>query len=346
MSMNSRNPRTLFLFGAAAAMLAAACGGGDEAASGKTRVTIYASIYENVIAKLDPAMEKAMPDLEIEWYQKGSEEVAAKVNAELAAGGTRADVLMTSDPFWYLELMKAGKLLPHASPAAGYVSREFTGEGSAFTTVRMPVVVVAFNAEKVPEAARPASFADLAEKEIPGGVTMGDPLSSGSAFTAVAALSAKYGWEYFEKLRAKKAVAAGGNGAVLQRLTSGEAGAGIILLENVLKARADNPSHPVQFVIPSDGVILVPSPAAVTADSKVPEAARRVVDFMLGEEGQRSIVEGFMYSLNEAVPPPAGGPAWSEIKDRQLVPWTPEYLASTHARREEIKKSFSKAMGE
>src|SRR4051812_11440105 len=75
-------------------------------------LTIYTSTYKEVIEIYKPELKKAFPDLDIEWYQAGSENVAAKVMAEMQGGGVNADMIMTSDLFFYQELKKSGQLLP------------------------------------------------------------------------------------------------------------------------------------------------------------------------------------------------------------------------------------------
>ena len=313
------------------------CGGGSE----RPTVTIYTSIYENVIASLDPVLAKAFPDVEVRWFQRGSEDVAARLNGEIAAGAVGADLVMTSDPFWYEELKEAGHLLAYKSPAAARVPAALNDPDAAFATVRVPVTVIVVNATRVPAAQRPRTFRELAEPAWARRVTMGDPNRSGSAFTAVAALAAKYGWQYFEGLRRNDVVAAGGNSAVLNRVVTGEKDAGIILLENLLQARAQNKDVPIEIVYPEDGVIPVPSPIAILKATRAPDAARRLYDFFLSDEGQRAIVGGWMYSPVDHIAPPAGARPWQDVYSTALLPWTPDYLRQTTRARDDIKRRFN-----
>src|SRR3989338_8236695 len=77
--------------------------------TGKT-IWIYTSVYKDVVSELTPIFEKKFPGVNFEWYQAGSETVAARVNAELATGRSKADLILTSDPFWYRELAERGHL--------------------------------------------------------------------------------------------------------------------------------------------------------------------------------------------------------------------------------------------
>jgi ABC-type glycerol-3-phosphate transport system substrate-binding protein len=60
----------------------------------KNRVWIYTSMYKEVIAEMKPQLERALPDIEVRWYQGGSENVAARINTELFAGRTQADLIL------------------------------------------------------------------------------------------------------------------------------------------------------------------------------------------------------------------------------------------------------------
>ena len=315
----------------------AACGGSTDRAT----VTIYTSIYENVIAALDPVLADTFPDVSVRWFQRGSEEVAARLNSEIAAGRIGADLVMTSDPFWYEELKEAGHLLEYRSSGAAGIPPALNDPDGAFVTVRVPVMVLAVNTDRVAPAAHPRTFRELAEPAWAGRVTMGDPNRSGSAFTAVAALARKYGWEYFEGLRKNGIVAAGGNSAVLSRIMTGEKDAGIILLENLLQARQQNAAAPVGIVYPDDGAILVPSPIAIMKTTAAPDAARRLYDFFLSDAGQRAIVSGWMYSPFDNIPPPPGARPWTEVSSAPFLPWTADYLRDTTAAREAIKRRFN-----
>ena len=113
---------------------------------------------------------------------------------------------MTSDPVWYEELKEGGYLLAYESPMAADVPDELKDPTHHFVTVRMPVMVMTVNGSRLNKGDRPSGFDSLTDPKWSGRVTMGDPLSSGSTFTAVAALTGKYGWEYFEARRKKDGV--------------------------------------------------------------------------------------------------------------------------------------------
>ncbi len=311
-----------------------ACGGedGDE-------LWIYTSIYPSVIKQMEPALAEAFPGVRFRWYQKGSEQVAARLNVEIDAGETPCDLLMTSDPFYYRQLDEAGRLLRYPSTAAARVAADLRDPNGAFATVRIPLMVIAVNAKKVTETERPNSFKNLTDERFKGKVAMGDPLKSGTTFTTVAALVMRYGWEWVEGMRANDVISAGGNSAVLHKLETGERPVGVILLENLLPSLEKG--APIAVVYPDDGAIPVPSPVAILKSTDKPDLAKQVYDFMFGEAMQAAMVAGHMYAPVPGSPTPAGARPW---KDVTLYPWNNDLLVWVTERRDEIKKQFRTIM--
>lgn len=306
-------------------------------------VWIYTSIYKDVIAEMKPLLAHALPDIEVRWYQGGSENVAARVNTELFAGRTQADLILTSDPFWYVELKRAGKLAVYESPQARQVPSQYADPEHFFTTVRHCVMVIGVNPEsgQAEPKSWPKSWKELADPRFKKRLSMASPIESGTTFTAAAMLSRTLGWEWFGALRRTEIVAAGGNGSVINRMETRERPVGIVLLENILKARAKN--SPVTAIYPTDGAIVIPSPIALTADSRHPELARRVYDWFFSDEAQRAIVRGSMYSPIPRLPAPEGAATWAELAPR-LMKWDSQVLEELFAKRDDIKARFSEVV--
>ena len=80
--------------------------------SASREIWIYTSLYKDTIAKLLPMLKKEFPEVDFKFYQAGSEEIAAKVNAEILTNNLKADVLISSDRFWYEELADNKALSP------------------------------------------------------------------------------------------------------------------------------------------------------------------------------------------------------------------------------------------
>jgi iron(III) transport system substrate-binding protein len=293
-------------------------------ASAKTELWVYTSIYKEFAATLERGFEKEHPDVDVQIFQAGSEKLQAKVEAELLAKSVQADILLTSDPFWAMDL--DGRGLVWAAPGRKAVERDYYG-----------LMVIVAN-KNVPPEKRPQSFEDLTKPELKGLVQLASPLESGTMFSAVAYLSRKYGWGYFEKLRANGVASAGGNSAVIQKVESGEKKFGIVLLENVLAAQKRG--SPLEVIYPSDGAIPLPSVQVILKDAKHKDVAAQFGDFVLSEAGQKLLVAGYMYPVNAKVAGPEGARPLAEVTAKS-TPWTDSIQQEVATSHKDIKKKFA-----
>ena len=310
-----------------------------DAPSGE--VWVYTSIYQSVIEQLDPLLEARHPGVKVQWYRAGSEKVATRLDTELRAGGTQADLVLTSDPFWYLKLKKEGRTVPYVTPDMLPIPRDFMDLDGHYATCRVSTMVIAYHPGHIAKDAVPKSFRALTDEVNRGKVTLGDPLSSGTHFTTTAFLSARYGWEFYETLRAQGAVASGGNSSVLGRVEAGEYAVGVVLLENVLAAQ--HKGSPVQYVVPSDGAITIPGNIAIMATTRNPVATRAVYDVIMSPEGQRAMVAGNMHSANPRIEAPAGAPTFDDVTVGGFG-WTPEFIDEIQRTSPELKTKFDAVM--
>jgi len=301
----------------------------------KPELWIYTSIYKDVVRELEPIFEKNLPEVKVQWFQGGSEIIAAKLEAERAAGKTQADLILTSDPFWYLELKKKDALLPYSSPAAASVPTEWKDPDQTFSTVRVPVMMLAHHSSFQQP---PRQWTDLTQSAYAQKIAMGSPLESGTFFTSVALLSSVKGWSFFSSLRQNEILASGGNSSVVQRLVTQERPVGMVLLENILQAKAK--SSPIEAIYPEDGVIPIPSPIAIMKSTRSPEIAKKAYDLFFSEEVQKKIVASGMYSPLSQLPPPAGAKPRRELQPKAIAV-NMNVLHQLFSQRDEIKKTFS-----
>jgi len=222
-------------------------------AAGPTgEVWIYTSIYRNVIDALEPTLKQQVPGVTIHWFQAGSEKVTAKLEAELAAGGSPCDVLITSDPFLFQRFKKESRWLRYVSPNGVRTPLRFVDPDGHFAAIRLSTMVLVHRSG----SPAPASFASLTDASLKGDVALGDPLTSGTAYTWAVSMERTLGEPWFAALRANEARVAGGNAAVLQKLEGNEAKVGVLLLENALAAKRKG--SPIEIAWPSDGAVVIP----------------------------------------------------------------------------------------
>ncbi len=306
-------------------------------------VWVYTSIYQSVIEQLDPIIKERYPKVEVKWYRAGSEKVATRLDTELRAGGTQADLVLTSDPFWYLKLKNEGLLSPYVTPSLLPIPRSFLDLDGYYATCRVSTMVIAYHPESIAQEELPQSFKDLAETRFQGKVTLGDPLSSGTHFTTTSFLSTAYGWDFYKSLRTNGALASGGNSSVLRRVEGKEFPIGVVLLENVLANQAKG--SPVQYILPKDGAITIPGNIAIMKSTDNLAASRAIYDLFMSPEGQKAMVVGNMHSANPRVAPPGKTPAFDKLPLGKFA-WTEAFTADIQQRAPSIKSTFDTVMNQ
>ena len=331
----------------AAAMLAlsvalAGCGGGDKKADTKAGgvkgdLMVYTSIYPDIIDNMcKPNVAKAFPDMKVNWFQGGTEKVVTKITGEIKAKKIAADVLMVADPSYYLKLNEQKLLLPYKSKEDANVISDKAPDG-AWYAVRVCNMIIAYNSNKLSAEEAPKNWTDLTDPKWKGKIAMPNPMLSGTAYVAVGALADKYGWEYFDKLKANGLRVEEGNSAIQNKLLTGEYAAAMILEENILKL-ANTKKEPLKVIYPTDGVINIPSPIAIFNTTKNPEGAKAMVDWWLSKEGQEAVVKGWMHSVRGDVKEPTGSVETKKLVEGRIkVDW--QKLADNNA---QIKEEFRK----
>jgi iron(III) transport system substrate-binding protein len=300
-------------------------------------VWIYTSMYRPVVDALEPLIKQQLPDVTVHWYQAGSEKVLARLEAELTAGGTQADIIATSDPFLYGRFKSEGRWLKYASANGQRLARSLVDLDGEYAAIRVSTMVLVYRKGL---ASPPASFAALTEPQWKGEVALGDPLTSGTAFTWAVFMEQAYGAEYFEKLRKNGARIAGGNAAVLQKLEGKEAQVGVLLLENALIAREKG--SPIEIAWPEDGAVVIPGFAGILKTSRHAPAAQAVIDVMLSEKGQALMVAGDMHAADPRLAGPRGQPGVDAVIAKAR-PWDEAMQQRGNAEGTRVKQAFSGA---
>lgn len=301
-------------------------------------IWIYTSMYKDTVNDIQPLLEKDFPGVKFQFYQAGSEEVAAKVQAESMTGKIQADLLLSSDRFWYEDLAAKDKLTSYNPANSDKVPEDFKHPKSFYTAASIPVMVIAYNSEVISDKDAPKSFKELADDKWKDKVSMGSPLASGTAFTSVAFLEKKYGWDFFKNLRKNNFIAEGGNSGVIRRLQSKERPIGIVLLENVFRLKED---QRIKWLIPTDGAIIQSNILAIVKKDKDQSLEKKIADWMYTEKFQNAVLKSYMHPILTQYGKPEGAPSLSELL-KSSPSWNRKFIEETMAEREKIKDQFSK----
>ncbi|QND47488.1 ABC transporter substrate-binding protein [Rhizobium lusitanum] len=253
----------------------------------------------------------ANPEIKVDWVRDGTPQIIAKLQAEIQAGAPVADVLLIADTVTLERLKEAGKLLAYKSPeAANYDAALYDADGYYYSTKLITTGIVYNTAA----AMKPTSWQDLTKPEAKGLVAMPSPLASGAALIHAQTLAGvgRLGWDFYKNLAANGAVAAGGNGAVLKSVASGEKAYGMVV--DYMPIREKAKGAPLEFVFPTEGVSAVTEPVGILASAKHADAAKKFVDYVLSEKGQEGFLKLGYIPARNGMSLPAGFPARDSIK--------------------------------
>ena len=305
---------------------------------------IYTSMYQFVIDMMDEAIKAEFPNLVPGnegsfFFYGGTGSLQTKIAGEMETGTLGCDMMLVAEPAYSLELKEGGWLHQYETDAAANLRFPYDEEGYWYP-VRVCNMVLAYNPDLKTPDQLPKTFEAFAkDPSLKGKISMGNPLTSGTTMAAVAALSDKYGYEYFEGLGANNVMIESGSTA-LAKLQTGECDVIMILEESVLKDRKEKGSQ-LACIYPEDGVILIPSTVMTVAEEKSAnmniEACEAITDWLLSEEGQKFMTEGYMHSVLagfETVP--YDSVATDGLIEKDMgVDWVRSYT-----QREEIRTQF------
>lgn len=265
---------------------------------------------EDAQATVDGFMA-ANPDIKVDWVRDGTPKIMAKLMAEIEAGNPGADLLLIADTVTLERMKQAGQLMAYKSPeAANYDASLYDADGAYYSTKLITTGIMYNTAAGM----KPTSWKDLAKPEAKGLVAMPSPLTSGAALIHAQTLAGVdgLGWDYYKQLQANGATAAGGNGAILKSVASGEKAYGMVV--DYMPIREKAKGAPVEFVFPEEGVSAVTEPVAILSTTKNAESAKKFVDYVLSEKGQDGFLKLGYIPARNGMPVPEGFPARDTIK--------------------------------
>ncbi len=319
--------RRVWLLSLAAAALVAAPLTGSGAALAADTVDMAAAKKEGTVswytstpieaAQKIARMFEEQTGIKVQLFRSGGTAVLRRFNQELGAGKIAADLLTTSDPSEAEALARRGVLVAFRPKNFEKVLEFARHPEGYYIAQRMNALGIAVRTDKVAQADMPKNWTDLADPRYKGKMVMPDPSFTALQLMAVGTLSRKYGWDFYQKLKANDIMIVQGHQQVSDTLKRGER---VIAAESLDSYVYDDRAagHKVVTVFPSDGAFAIPSPTAVVKGSPAPNAAKALAEFMISDAVQSMLSENGHYSARSDVKPPAGYEPITKLKVLQV----------------------------
>lgn len=301
-------------------------------------LNFYTSQPDADAAKLVEGFQAKYPDVKVEIFRSGTEEVMSKIQAEKLAGDVQADILLVADAVTFESLKEEDMLLSYQSPEAGEIPSEFIDQDGTYYGTKVMATAIAVNTENVKDM--PSSWDVLTSEEAKGKIIMPSPLYSGAAAYNLGVLTRQddFGWDFYEKIQSNDVTVTKGNGDVLKSVASGEKDYGMIV--DYLVARAAQEGSPIELVYPTEGVPVITEPIGIMKETENEATAKAFVDFVLSEEGQQLATELGYTPIRKGIEAPEG---LKTIEELNVISADMQELYET---REEDKKKFEEIVSQ
>ncbi len=253
---------------------------------------------------------------------------SAELAATIAEEGesSPADVFFAQDPGSLGAVENEGLLGELPEELLSRVPERFRDPDGHWVGTSGRARVVAFNTDALAETEVPDSVFDLTDPRWKGRI--GFPPTNASFQAFVTAMRLSEGDEetrdWLEGIRANDPKLYEKNLQTVEAVASGEIDLGLVNHYYLYLVKEEQPDAPVEnhFLAHGDpGSLVSVAGAAVLAGTDQPEKARRLVEFLLSDEGQRFYAEGAAeaeYPLVEGIEPREGLPPLDELHGPDL----------------------------
>ena len=292
--------RRLVTLLAALTLALTACGGGDGSV-----LTVYSGRNQELIGPLfEQFQEETGIGLQVRYAD--SIDLAATLREE--GSNSPADVFLAVDPASLGSVAAAGLLQPLPASVLERVPAAFSDREGRWVGISGRVRTVVYDSTVIGAGDLPTDLAGFTSPEWRGRLAIAP--TNGSFVAMVAAMILLDGEEatreWLEGIAANRPVTYPRNSVIVEAVNGGEAEVGLVNHYYLLRLRAEvgNTAAAGHFLDGGAGAMMMPSGAGILATSAHPEAAARLIEFLLSAEAQQYFVEEtFEYPMVAGIEP-------------------------------------------
>lgn len=315
----------------------------EEGARQEKEVMFYTSlIVDQVVRPLAEGFEKKYPFVKVNFLRNNSTQILQRILAEGKARSIQADVVAASVG---ASLKKTGYVQAFNSPELAAYPKDYLDPDNLLAPTRFAYQGIGYNTRQVKAEEAPQTYEDLLDPKWRGKMVWSTSTDTGAPFF-ISHLRRIMGedkaLDYLKKLSTQKIVNFTGSARTLvNRVIEGEypIALNIFLHHPIISAQKGAPvaALPLEPVPSLNGTVLF------IKGSKNPYAAMLLIDYMLSEEGQKTL-EAADYlpahpnvSTNPVLQPII--PRKANLKENFI---TPEKLFDLNDRSEALLKKYFK----
>ena len=217
--------------------------------------------------------------------------LVTRVDQELTAGRVTMDVVGIASLPWVHEKSKQGHVMRYDSPQYRYYREAFEkglGKDGYFAFNGAYIFIPMWSTDKLNFPG--SSWKDVVGAVPSGRMTMGDASRSATYLATYVGLRTVLDLDYFRRLAAMKPIFLVRSEQIANQLVTGQD----LFAFSGMPTRAyqfNQRGAKLKFVLPKEGVVLLPQAMFILKSAPRPAAAKLWVDFILSETGQKILVE-------------------------------------------------------
>jgi len=216
----------------------------------------------------------------------GTGALVTRIEQEIAANRVTIDVASIASPSWVFEKLAAGHIARYDSPQYRHYGRVFQaglGQPGAFAFNGAYIFVPMWNAETLDFSGK--SWKDVIGAVPPGRISVGDVAVSASYLATYIGQKQALNEQFFRDVARMRPAFLLRSEQIAARLVSGQD----LMAFSGMPTRAyqnNEQGAKLRFLLPEEGVVLMPQCSFVLQSAPHPNAARLWIDFILSEQGQ------------------------------------------------------------
>ena len=248
----------------------------------KTPLTVYTALENDQVGIYKAEIEKAVPEVDIQWVRDSTGVITARILAEKAS--PKADIILGLAASSLLLFKKEGLLENYQPAGVDKLKPLFKSADGSFTGMDAFLGIVCYNTAEGAKAgtAVPKSYKDLLDPKFKGKLVMPHPASSGTGYLMVAAwlqvMGETDGWKFMDALHENMAVYTHSGSAPCVQAAKGERLAGLGF--DMRGAKEKSNGAPLELVLPVEGAGWDMEASSLVKGTKNMAVAKKVMDWV------------------------------------------------------------------
>ena len=305
----------------------------------KTQLTIYTALENDQLGPYKAEIEKAVPEVDIQWLRDSTGVITARILAEKAA--PKGDIILGLAASSLLLFKKEGMLEAYQPSGADKLKAQFKSADGSYTGMDAFLGLMCYNTAEGAKAgtATPKSYKDILDPKYKGKLVMPHPASSGTGYLMVAAwlqtMGDAEGWKFMDALHENMAVYTHSGSAPCVQAAKGERLLGLGFDMRGVKEKAAG--APLELILPAEGAGWDMEASALVKGSKNMAVAKKVMDWVASVPANQLYSKYYALVAHPDVKNlPANYPADAEAKMAKID------LEKMATDREAVLKEWSK----